>query len=411
MSYPETIEYLYRLTPAFEQIGAAAYKPGLDNMLRLMEALGNPHRQLRTIHVAGTNGKGSTCHMLAAILQSQGYRTGLYTSPHLIDFGERIRVNGQMISRDYVVRFVSEHDGLIRLIQPSFFELATAMAFCWFHDCGSDICVIETGLGGRLDSTNIITPMLSVITNIGLDHTAQLGNTVEQIAREKAGIIKHGIPVVIGEADEHTMPVFSSVAADRSAPLFVATKHEADNIVPQLTGFCQTKNINTVLTAVDVLHNAGLAIDASAVKRGLEHVCELTGLRGRWETLCTQPLVICDTGHNAHGIRDVARQLAAMPQNKHIIFGMVADKDFADCLSLLPRDAVYYFTQPDSKRALPAMQLAAAAGEAGLRGSVCPHLSDAIDAALRTAKNDDMIFIGGSNYLVGQALQTQPFCP
>ena len=405
MTYQQTIDYLYALTPAFERIGAAAYKPGLGNMLRLMDALGNPHKTLRCLHVAGTNGKGSTAHMLAAILQAQGCKTGLYTSPHLVDFAERIRVDGKEVEHDYIVDFVERYDDLIHAVRPSFFELATAMAFCYFRDMQTDICVIEVGLGGRLDSTNVITPLLSVITNIGFDHTAQLGNTLESIAREKAGIIKQGIPVVIGEADRHTRPVFEAVASERHSLITFAQDIDYDVIPPcQLTGDYQQKNLRTVLCAVDALRREGIDIEPRAVAEGLLHVCDMTGLRGRWQILGTEPLIICDTGHNAHGLKYVARQLGAMPQNKHIVFGMVADKDYHEVLRLMPPDARYYFTQPDSPRALKAAKLTAEAQSVGLKGQCYEKLADALTDALNNADKRDVVFVGGSNYLVGEFL-------
>ncbi len=405
MTYQQTIDYLYALTPAFERIGAAAYKPGLGNMLRLMDALGNPHKTLRCLHVAGTNGKGSTAHMLAAILQAQGCKTGLYTSPHLVDFAERIRVDGKEVEHDYIVDFVERYDDLIHAVRPSFFELATAMAFCYFRDMQTDICVIEVGLGGRLDSTNVITPLLSVITNIGFDHTAQLGNTLESIAREKAGIIKQGIPVVIGEADRHTRPVFEAVASERHSLITFAQDIDYDVIPPcQLTGDYQRKNLRTVLCAVDALRREGIDIEPRAVAEGLLHVCDMTGLRGRWQILGTGPLIICDTGHNAHGLKYVARQLGAMPQNKHIVFGMVADKDYHEVLRLMPPDARYYFTQPDSPRALKAAKLTAEAQSVGLKGQCYEKLADALTDALNNADKRDVVFVGGSNYLVGEFL-------
>ncbi len=408
MSYTETIEYLYNLAPAFENHGVGAYKPGLGNMLQLMDALGNPHRQITCIHVAGTNGKGSTCHTLAAILQSAGYKTGLYTSPHLVDFGERIRIDGKMIDKKFVVEFVQNNEELIRTIEPSFFEVVTAMAFCWFRECQTDINVIETGLGGRLDSTNVITPLLSIITNIGFDHTDLLGNTLEMIAHEKAGIIKPNVPVVVGERQAETSRVFEQVAQKANSQLTFAdsTSLPSDLLSSfQLKGLCQSKNLRTVMTAVEVLRHNGISISEVAVANGLSHVCDLTGLKGRWQTISTNPTVICDIGHNAHGIATVARQLKQLTAPLHIVFGMLRDKNVDECLDLMPKNASYYFTQPDSHRAMTSDEMTTLARQHGLQGTAYENPNEAIKCALKNAKKEDIIFVGGSNYLVGTAMQ------
>lgn len=405
MTYAETIDYLYHSQPAFHLVGSAAYKPGLDNTLRLMAYLDNPHTRFRSVHIAGTNGKGSTSHLMAAALQASGLRVGLYTSPHLVDFRERIRINGQPIPEDYVVRFVKAHRTTLEQIRPSFFETTMAMAFDYFAQETVDIAVIEVGLGGRLDSTNIITPELSVITNIGLDHTEFLGDTLAKIAAEKAGIIKQGVPVVIGETCEETAPVFVAKTKSTNSNIIFADKSPQNNISEcELHGIYQQKNIQTAYVALQTI---GIADEP--IRKGFANVCTMTGLRGRWEVIGNAPLTICDTGHNSHGIRYVAEQLKqlmiANPIAKlHIVFGMVNDKDVEVVLDLLPHTAIYYFTQAQTHRAIPADELAKMAGNHALMGIPYPTVADAIKNARQNAEHDDVIFIGGSNYIVGEAL-------
>lgn len=410
MTYSEAINYLYTSLPVFQHIGGGAYKPGLGNIRRLDEALGHPHRKFRTIHVAGTNGKGSTSHMLAAILQKAGYRTGLFTSPHLLDFRERIRIDGEMIPEGEVAGFVERHRELMEQIRPSFFEATTEMAFDWFARGGVEVAVIETGLGGRLDSTNIIGPILGVITNIAFDHTQFLGNTLEKIAAEKAGIIKPGVPVVIGETQGATDAVFKRVAEEKNAPIFFA-----ESLCPNasraeypldLPGDYQEKNLKTVLAAVEVLNGQGkVRIPRQAVKEGLRHAARLTGLRGRWQILRERPLVVADTGHNEAGLREAAAQIARTPHERlYIVFGVVNDKDLSKIWPLLPREAYYFFTRARIQRALPAEKLYEQAMERGFSGECVPTIPEAVERAQSLARENDMIFIGGSTFTVAEAL-------
>jgi dihydrofolate synthase/folylpolyglutamate synthase len=424
VTYDETINYLYRRMPEYQQIGDSAYKPGLDNSHALDKIFDHPHRRYKTIHVGGTNGKGSTSHLLAAILQKSGYRTGLYTSPHLIDFRERIRVNGEMISRQFVVDFVEKYSAQFEPVMPSFFELTMEMAFLYFARQGVDVAVIEVGLGGRLDSTNIITPDLSVITNIGFDHIKQLGDTLPKIAAEKAGIIKAHTPVVIGETgDTAVTQVFIDRARSAKAPIVFAELYmnnfraerrdsgwlfHADGypeVKGELKGLAQDRNARTVLTATEVLLETGYDIPKEAVYAGFAGVTALTGLMGRWQQLQASPKVICDIAHNAHGIRYVAEQLAAESFDRlHIVFGMANDKDVDATLSLLPRDAVYYFTRASVARALDEKALARRAEACGLRGNCFGCVAEATGAAKESADENDLIFIGGSSFIVADAL-------
>ena len=405
MTYEETVEYLFHVTPVFEKTGASAYKEGLSNTHALDEHFGHPHLQFKTIHVAGTNGKGSCSHTLAAILQSAGYKVGLYTSPHLVDFRERIRVNGQCISKEYVVDFVEQERSFFEPLHPSFFELTTAMAFKYFAEQAVDIAVIEVGLGGRLDCTNIITPVLSIITNISFDHTQFLGNTLAKIAGEKAGIIKKNVPVVIGETTPETLPVFQKKAAAKSAPLHLAeafgVAHDYDF---ELKGLYQQKNKQTILCAVNCLKDV-FTIPEEAIKKGMAHVCELTGLTGRWQTLQTRPLVICDTGHNVGGWQYLAEQIKAQTcKTLRIVFGMVDDKDINTVMQLLPKQAVYYFTQASSHRAIPVHKVQEIATAHQLEGTTFSNVKDAYQQALSDAHPEDFIFVGGSSYLVADLL-------
>lgn len=405
MTYEETVEYLFHVTPVFEKTGASAYKEGLINTHALDEHFGHPHRQFKTIHVAGTNGKGSCSHTLAAILQSAGYKVGLYTSPHLVDFRERIRINGQCISKEYVVDFVEQERSFFEPLHPSFFELTTAMAFKYFAEQAVDIAVIEVGLGGRLDCTNIITPVLSIITNISFDHTQFLGNTLAKIAGEKAGIIKKNVPVVIGETTPETLPVFQKKAAAKSAPLHLAEAFEvAHDYDFELKGLYQQKNKQTILCAVNSLKDV-FTIPEEAIKKGMAHVCELTGLTGRWQTLQTRPLVICDTGHNVGGWQYLAEQIKAQKcKTLRIVFGMVDDKDINTVMQLLPKQAVYYFTQASSHRAIPVHKVQEIGKAHQLEGTTFSNVKDAYQQALSDAHPDDFIFVGGSSYLVADLL-------
>ena len=435
MTYQETIQYLYASQPAFHLVGAAAYKPGLDNTYRLMAHLGNPHERLRAVHVAGTNGKGSTSHLIAATLQAQGYKVGLFTSPHLVDFRERIRISGEMIPEEMVIEFVENNRAFLDEVRPSFFETTMALAFWYFAELQVDIAVIEVGLGGRLDSTNILTPLLSVITNIGIDHTEFLGTTLTQIAHEKAGIIKSHIPCVIGETHPDTQQVFLNRAhecdilgdglettdcriwfADQCG--FMRRRRLKEAPLCQLQGSYQEKNQQTAFVALQVLRNhSNIKISTEALATGFAQVCTLTGLRGRWEILSESPLTICDTGHNSHGIRYVVEQLKTENGKRktekgklHIVFGMVSDKDIDVVLNLLPEEAVYYFTQPNTSRALPAAELQAKwhALHPMHKYNMCfDSVCNAIAAAKEQAIAEDIIFIGGSNYVVGEALCTK----
>lgn len=425
MTYEETIKYLFNSTPVFEKIGAGAYKEGLFNTKALDDYFGHPHRQFRSIHVAGTNGKGSVSHTLAAILQSAGYKTGLYTSPHLVDFRERIRVNGEMMDEQTVIDFVEKHRHFFEPLHPSFFELTTAMAFQYFASQGVDIAVVEVGLGGRLDCTNILTPTLSIITNISFDHTQFLGDTLAKIAAEKGGIIKEGIPVVIGETTDETHPVFTAIAAEHhTQPIWAEEKCPVIHSVAtidrgreystkdfgilhgQLGGIYQEKNTNTVLTAVEELRRQGFHISDDDVAVGLSHVCEQTGLMGRWQRVGDHPTVICDTGHNVGGWQYLAQQIAMQPcHTRRIVFGMVDDKDVETVIDMLPRDAIYYFTRPSSKRAFDEKHVAAIGHTHGLQGHTYPTVAEAYHAAIADAEVDDFIFVGGSSYVVADFLQ------
>lgn len=427
MNYTETLSYLYDSAPLFQQIGAGAYKSGLENSLTLDVHFGHPHQQYKTIHVAGTNGKGSCSHTLAAILQSAGYRVGLYTSPHLTDFRERIRVNGEMMPEQYVIDFVKNERDFFEPLHPSFFELTTAMAFKYFAEQQVDVAVVEVGLGGRLDCTNIITPCLSLITNISLDHVQFLGNTLRDIAREKAGIIKAGIPVVIGETNEETRPVFQEKADAEHAPIIFAedspwvlnsiqgdtSAHWGHNyqtlpygqLEGELGGKCQILNTNTILHALDILKKTGFCLQEQAVRTGFAHVTKLTGLKGRWQIIEEKPLTICDTGHNVGGMQYIQSQLSDLKcDTLRIVLGMVNDKDIRGVLELLPRKACYYFTQASVKRALPAEELQALAYRLGLNGKAYPSVKSAFLAARSESAPDDVLFIGGSNFIVADLL-------
>ncbi|MDE7166970.1 MAG: bifunctional folylpolyglutamate synthase/dihydrofolate synthase [Bacteroidaceae bacterium] len=426
MTYSEAISYLFNVAPLFQHIGAGAYKEGLENTRALDARFGHPHTAYPTIHVAGTNGKGSVSHTLAAILQSAGLRVGLYTSPHLVDFRERIRVNGEMIPEQRVIDFIEQERSFFEPLHPSFFELATALAFQYFKEQKVDIAVIEVGLGGRLDCTNIISPILSVITNISFDHTQFLGHTLPEIAREKAGIIKPGVPVVIGETNGHAevREVFLETARAASSPIVFAD--EEDEIIrwndgrcttrnfgsfeTELRGLCQKKNTATLLAAVKHIKDA-VKLTTEDIHNGFAHVCPLTGLMGRWQCVRQRPTVICDTGHNAGGLAYIAEQLSALGKQStiRIVLGMVSDKDIRAGLSLLPREAVYYFTQASVKRAMPADDIAALGREIGLQASPggpvsYPTVAAAYEAALSDAADEELIFVGGSTFIVADLL-------
>lgn len=460
MNYKETTEYLFRSTPVFEHVGASAYKEGLYNTHALDDHFGHPHRRFRTIHVAGTNGKGSCSHTLAATLQAEGYRVGLYTSPHLVDFRERIRVNGVPVSEQYVVDFVARERAFFEPLHPSFFELTTAMAFKYFAEQEVDIAVIEVGLGGRLDCTNIIQPLLSIITNISLDHTQFLGDTLAKIAAEKAGIIKSHTPVVIGEDVPETRPVFIAKAQEMEAPIIFAqdepqvvsgelsfgndtTVGLSDEELPnghrlyhtrdfgtiegELAGAYQAKNANTVLTACKLLMEkgvlksnlfpsfskegvrGGLSLEEytlnQSINRGFLNVCETTGLLGRWQTLSEHPKAVCDTGHNVGGWQWLAPQIMRQPcQTLRIVFGMVDDKDIDTVMMMLPKRAVYYWTQASTHRAIPVERVMEKAKEHGLKGLPYPTVAQAYETAQKDAHEDDFIFVGGSSYVVADLL-------
>ena len=426
MNYEQTLEYLFEKLPMFSKLGASAFKKDLNNTLELCEALGNPHKKLITIHIAGTNGKGSVSHSLAAILQTAGYKTGLYTSPHLKDFRERIRVNGQLCSEQFVIDFTQRMIPSIEKLEPSFFEITVAMAFEWFLEEQVDIAIIETGLGGRLDSTNVITPELSIITNIGYDHMQLLGDTLPLIASEKAGIIKPHVPVIIGELLPETQPVFEQHAAKLEAPVTFAPhkyyvsdwhyqRHHLQLTVAHLSnderktftldrpGIYQTKNILSVLTAVDLLRQQGWQITDQQLQHALMQVKKLTGLHGRWELIAEHPDIILEVCHNEDGVQQMLRQLEICTYNElHIVIGMVKDKDIRKVLSLLPSTAHYYFTQAQIPRALDASELAQQAAEHDLKGHAYPDVNTALQQAKTKAHNEDLIVVCGSIFLVAE---------
>ena len=439
MRYQETIDYLYTRLPMFSRIGAAAIKPNLDNTIAICKFLGHPEKKVKTIHIAGTNGKGSTSHMLASIFQEAGYKTGLYTSPHLYDFRERIKVNGQMCSQDFVIDFTNKIKPCIEKIEPSFFEITVGMAFDYFAEQKVDIAIIETGLGGRLDSTNVISPELSIITNIGFDHMALLGNTLEAIASEKAGIIKNATPVVIGALDPATKKVFEDKANKENAPIYFAEEfiefknfqnnwqnalfefnqpliHLLDaplfpknfTIECDLPAKYQAKNLKAVLVAAQLLSTMGWKLTASKVLKALSQVKKNNGLMGRWECIQDSPKVILDVAHNEHGIHALLEQLTSLHyQQLHIVTGMVKDKDVKAVLELLPKNAMYYFTQSHIPRALPVDELAAQANAIGLNGHAFEDVNIALDAAIKNANQQDLILVIGSVFLVAEVDRTR----
>jgi dihydrofolate synthase / folylpolyglutamate synthase len=429
MTYTQTLEFLYSQLPAFHRIGKAAYRNDLNNTILLDNYFHNPHKKFLTIHIAGTNGKGSVSHMISSIFQEAGYKTGLYTSPHLRDFRERIRVNGAMMPESSVVQFVEANRGIIESVKPSFFEMTVAMAFNYFAESNIDIAVIEVGLGGRLDSTNIITPVLSVITNIGHDHMDLLGDTFEKIAREKAGIIKHKVPVIISETHQETEKVFTEKALETGSEILFADKKYSCHLTTidsqkgirkysiknLLTGQCQegvtplggdyqAKNLQAVYAAAYFLKD-GFSLTDDNISNGIEKVVLNTGLQGRWQILSTSPLTICDTGHNREGLEYVLNQIKRIPNSRlHMIIGFVNDKDLQSVLPLFPKDAAYYFTKASVPRALNEESLKAEAVKFGLSGDCYPDVKSALEKAKSGAKQTDLIFIGGSTFVVAEVV-------
>ena len=402
MTYQETIQYLYAQLPMFQRVGQAAYKADLSNITRICNLLGNPQNQFKSIHVAGTNGKGSVTHMLASVLQEAGYKVGIYCSPHLVDFRERVKVNGQMISKQEVIDFVAQCKDLFDEIQPSFFEYTTALAFQCFAQQKVDVAVVEVGLGGRLDSTNVITPELSVITNIGLDHTNILGDTIGKIAVEKAGIIKIGIPVLIGEKQLETEKVFEEIASKNSSKLSYA---KSVDILCDLNGIYQKKNIATAFSAIQLLKEQGWKIEDKAVEDGFLKVAKNTAFMGRWQVLGSNPMIVCDTGHNKEGVEYVVQQLAQEKYEQlHIVWGAVKDKDQSKVLELLPKDAIYYFCAPNLERAMSATELKDIAQQKSLIGQSYSSVNEAFLEAKKAANAADFVFVGGSTFVVAEVL-------
>jgi len=427
MNYEQALEYLYTQLPMFSRIGVAAYKKDINNTIELCAALNNPQHKFKSIHIAGTNGKGSTSHMIAAIMQQQGFKTGLYTSPHIKDFGERIRINGEMINRQFVINFTEKTKNICSKIQPSFFELTVAMAFDYFAEQQVDIAIIETGLGGRLDSTNIISPILSIITNIGFDHTNLLGNTLEEIAFEKAGIIKKNIPVVIGQTNKETLPIFKEKAMEKNAPIFFAENlYEIEKIgndnnalycnsINKLTnqtefqaldlqGDYQLKNLATVLTAVNILRTLEFDIREQNKINALSSVKKITGLRGRWDIVSINPTIIYDVAHNKDGIESLLTQLNRDHKNQqlHFVIGFVNDKDLSNIISLFPVQAKYYFTNAHNQRALPHYELKKIAAEQNLAGESYDNINDALKNAKINANENDVIIVCGSFFILSE---------
>jgi dihydrofolate synthase / folylpolyglutamate synthase len=424
--FKTTLDYLYTQLPMFQRVGDIAFKKDLTNIRRLCKALGDPQHSFKSIHIAGTNGKGSTAHLLSSVFQAAGYKTGLYTSPHYKDFRERIKINGELTSKQFIVDFVKKNRGICEEIKPSFFEITVAMAFEYFRKEQVDIAIIETGLGGRLDSTNIIKPILSIITNISFDHQQFLGNTLKSIAREKAGIIKKGIPVVIGEEQKEVKEVFKTIAKKRKAPISFANRTykvsliktdlshsyydvskrgglQFENLKVNLHGDYQPKNIATVLKALDNIN--GFKISEKAIKEGFENLRSLTYYIGRWQQLSEQPLVICDSAHNEAGIKLINKSLSAIPKDTlHFVFGAVNDKDLGHVLTLLPKEAIYYFAKANIPRGLDAFKLQEMAAKSGLKGKTYSSVVNAFKAAKRAAKEKDLVFVGGSIFVVAEVL-------
>lgn len=431
VTYQQTLNYLFERLPMFQRIGAAAYKADLNNTLQLMEVLKQPHHHFKTIHVAGTNGKGSSSHMLASILQAAGYKTGLYTSPHMVDFRERIKINGKMISKKYVVDFVDKYKQDFEKIEPSFFEWTVGLAFNYFKNQKVDIAVIEVGLGGRLDSTNVILPDLSLITNISFDHMNLLGNTLSAIASEKAGIVKKNTPIVISQTQKEVEAVFIEKAKQENAPIYFADKfykinsshlNQGRRIVEilnknkvtmyslDLTGTYQIINLLGVLKSIELLKAKGFIITNTQIKQGLRNVCESTNFTGRWQTLAKSPLIIADTGHNEDGIKQVIKNIKLISfKQLHMVIGMVNDKDVSTVLRLLPKKAQYYFVKASIPRALDAIELQEKASRVNLKGTSYSDVKSGISAAIASAKKNDLIFVGGSTFVVADALAMKTF--
>lgn len=427
MDYSQTTEWLFSQLPMYQREGKTAYKADLENSTILDSRFGHPHRKYKTIHVAGTNGKGSVSHMLASIFQQAGYKTGLYTSPHLKDFRERIKINGREIPEEYVTRFVSKNREFFENLHPSFFEMTSTMAFCWFADEDVDIAIIEVGLGGRLDSTNVITPELSIITNISLDHTALLGTTLEQIATEKAGIIKQGVPVVVGSYNPRYAHILTETAIGEASPITFAsqnwsnvsngetttyTRHNTDSpterykdIQCELKGGYQIENITTVLEAIHTLKERGFHFSEDDVLQGIAKVVTNTHLMGRWQILKQKPYTVCDTGHNPGAFEHLVKQMSAHTHEKlRIVIGMVSDKDIETVISMLPKDALYYFCKPSIKRAMDEVSLMDTGKRHNLTGNAYPTVQEAYTAAMNEASPNDMIYIGGSTFVVAEVL-------
>ncbi len=404
MNYQETLDFLFSQFPAFQKDGSSAYKPGLERIFELSELVGNPHNNFKSIHLAGTNGKGSTSHMLASVLQEAGYKVGLFTSPHLTDFRERIKINGEEVSEKFVVDFVSGFKVSAVDIKPSFFEYTTVMAFDFFAKEKVDIAIVETGLGGRLDCSNIITPEVSVITNIGLDHVQFLGDTLGEIAKEKAGIIKHEVPVVIGRRQGETVIVFDFFAIQNRSKIYWA-ENEDVNYTSDLKGWYQKENIKTAVTTLKVLQDKDWNISSDSIENGLLNVVKNTGLKGRWQNLGESPKVICDTGHNEDGVKQITAQLKSESYDQlHIVWGMVDDKDATSILKLLPKDAKYYWSKPNNGRGLVVKELVKIAHGLGLVGEKFTSIELAKEQALSIAKPNDMVFIGGSTFVVAEVI-------
>ena len=429
MTYQEVLDYMYNQLPMFHRIGQSAYKADLNAALYMDDYFGHPHCNYKTIHVAGTNGKGSVSHILASVLQTAGYKTGLFTSPHLKDFRERVRVNGAMISKEEVIDFISQHKTMFDELKPSFFEMNSALAFYYFAKSQVDVAIIEVGMGGRLDSTNIISPIISIITNIGLDHTEFLGKTLGKIASEKAGIIKKNIPVVVGEYHPDTLPIFLDFSRRLDTSVLLADEYYQvrrisdsgnhgqafnvykndqivyENLKLDLAGLYQQKNVCTALAAVDQLQKSGFSIKPPQLFDALSNVMGKTGLQGRWQTIGNNPLIICDTGHNADGIGWIVQQIKTVTfKQLHLVIGFVKDKDITSMLKLLPHNARYYFTNASIPRALKAEELKAQASVFDLQGQSYPSVKVALAAAKANASNDDFIFVGGSTFVVAEAM-------
>ena len=403
MPYQETLDYLFGQLPIYQRTGEAAYKADIGNIVAASKYLGNPHTQFKSIHIAGTNGKGSTAHMLTSVLQESGYKVGLYTSPHLKDFRERIKINGKKISENSVIKFVDQHKITFENISMSFFEFTVAMAFDYFAKEKVDIAIIETGLGGRLDSTNIIKPELTIITNVGFDHTNLLGNTLEEIATEKAGIIKKNTPIIIGRKQKETNTIFQNIAKEKNAHLMYSEPQQ--NYATDLKGEYQKENINTTITAIEELQEQGWAINSSNIVQGLLKIVANTQLLGRWQTLSKIPHIICDTGHNEDGIRQISKQLKNTKYEQlHFVFGTVNDKNLDSILSHLPKNACYYFCQADISRAMNAQELKNKGKAFNLNGDAFTSVKKALNNAKASANKDDLIFIGGSTFVVAEVL-------